>query len=263
MARSLEEIDADIAKVKAEMALRNKYTQGFNQPQTKVGWASYIINNDRGLLDQYQTREDVWKKQIEQQLYQAEQNRLQRDNAKEIAGMSKSSGSTSADKLEQFAKFNREREIAEADYEAALENLDPNDEISKANVKKMAAKLNYLYSLQPELNYDAVNPDYNKPGKSVEIKRNKSALDALINKNVWDDPDRDEAYRLLYTLPEEMQPDYVTKIANHKGTTGDQARKDAAIIRDFNNMTSGEQAKYIADNPNTAKRLNLQQRKSK
>lgn len=257
MARSLEEIDADIAKVKAEMALRNKYTQGFNQPQTKVGWASYIINNDRGLLDQYQTREDAWKKQIEQQLYQAEQNKLQRDATKEIAAMSKSSGSTSADKLEQFAKFNREREIAEADYEAALENLDPNDEISKANVKKMAAKLNYLYSLQPELNYDAVNPDYNKPGKSVQIKRNKAALEALINKNVWTDEDRDNANALLQTLPEEMQPDYATKIANHKGTTGDQARKDAETIARYNNMSPADQRRWKKNNPNTAKRLGL------
>lgn len=257
MARSLEEIDADIAKVKAEMALRNKYTQGFNQPQTKVGWASYIINNDRGLLDQYQTREDAWKKQIEQQLYQAAENEANRKNAKEIAGMSKSSGSTSADRLEQFAKFNREREIAEADYEAALENLDPNDEISKANVKKMAAKLNYLYGLQPELNYDMVKPDYNKPGKSVELKRNKSALDALINKKVWTDEDRNNANSLLQTLPEDVQPDYATKIANHTGTTGDQARKDAATKARYNNMSPAEQRRWKKNNPNTAKRLGL------
>lgn len=257
MARSLEEIDADIAKVKAEMALRNKYTQGFNQPHTKVGWASYIINNDRGLLDQYQTREDAWKKQIEQQLYQAAENEANRKNAKEIAGMSKSSGSTSADRLEQFAKFNREREIAEADYEAALENLDPNDEISKANVKKMAAKLNYLYGLQPELNYDMVKPDYNKPGKSVELKRNKSALDALINKKVWTDEDRNNANSLLQTLPEDVQPDYATKIANHAGTTGDQARKDAETKARYNNMSPSEQRRWKKNNPNTAKRLGL------
>lgn len=78
MARSIEEIQADIARVKAEMALRDKYERGFNQPQTKVGWGSYIVNGDRGLLDAYQNRENQWKNMQEQQIYQAKQNALNR-----------------------------------------------------------------------------------------------------------------------------------------------------------------------------------------
>ena len=56
------------------------------QPKTRVGWASYIIDNDRGLLDQYAVAERAWqvaKKQNEyatqladkQRAEQAEYNR--------------------------------------------------------------------------------------------------------------------------------------------------------------------------------------------
>lgn len=100
MGRSIEEIRADIARVKAEMALRNKYEQGFNQPQTRTGWSSYIVTGDRGLLDAYQNRENQWKNQMQQQGYQAaqsalnrkfqeEQNDLNRDLQLEIAKMNK------------------------------------------------------------------------------------------------------------------------------------------------------------------------------
>lgn len=64
MPRSIAEIQADIDRVKAQIAYNQKYSQGFAQPSTKVGWNSYIINNDRGLLDQYQARENAWKQQM-------------------------------------------------------------------------------------------------------------------------------------------------------------------------------------------------------
>lgn len=85
MGRSIEEIQADIARVKAEMALRDKYEQGFNQPQTRTGWSSYIVNGDRGLLDAYQNRENQWKNQMQQQGYQAAQNALNRKFQEEQA----------------------------------------------------------------------------------------------------------------------------------------------------------------------------------
>lgn len=67
MPRSVAEIQADIDRVKAQIAYNQKYSQGFAQPSTKVGWNSYIINNDRGLLDAYQARENAWKQQMAQQ----------------------------------------------------------------------------------------------------------------------------------------------------------------------------------------------------
>lgn len=119
MPRSVEEIQNDIAKVKAEIALRNKYTQGFNQPQTKVGWGSYIVNNDRGLLDQYQNRENQWKNAIEQQLFQAEQNRLSRESAEKIAGINKAIAEE-----EKMDDYMRQRNRAANTYSYAQAQLD-------------------------------------------------------------------------------------------------------------------------------------------
>lgn len=39
------------------------------QPKTRVGWASYIIDNDRGLLDQYAVAERAWQTARQQNEY--------------------------------------------------------------------------------------------------------------------------------------------------------------------------------------------------
>lgn len=85
MARSIEEIQADIAKVKQRIASREQ--NQYRQPQSRAGWGSYIISGDRGMLDAYQNRENAWNTMMEQQMFQAEQNaknrRLQERLAKE------------------------------------------------------------------------------------------------------------------------------------------------------------------------------------
>lgn len=86
MPRSVAEIQAEIAKVKQEIATRDMY----RQPRTQVGWASYVGNGDRGLLDAYQNREDQYNKMMKQQQFQAAEAALNRKNAQEIAAMNKS-----------------------------------------------------------------------------------------------------------------------------------------------------------------------------
>lgn len=74
MPRSVAEIQAEIAKVKQEIAARDMYTQ----PQSNVGWGSYIVSGDRGLLDAYQNREDQYNKMLKQQQFQAAEAALAR-----------------------------------------------------------------------------------------------------------------------------------------------------------------------------------------
>ena len=133
MPRSVAEIQADIDRVKAQIAYNQKYSQGFAQPSTKVGWNSYIINNDRGLLDAYQARENAWKQQ-----------QANADMQKELAGINKAAADvdkTLADErsynnartrydyaqraLKSIPKENRdERELAERDLALAKHELD-------------------------------------------------------------------------------------------------------------------------------------------
>ena len=62
MPRSIEEIKADIARVQAQIAEQKQVPQ----PRTKVGWASYIMNDDPHLLDMYQNAERQWNQMQEQ-----------------------------------------------------------------------------------------------------------------------------------------------------------------------------------------------------
>lgn len=103
MARSIEEIQADIARVKQRIASREQ--NQYRQPQSRAGWGSYIISGDRGMLDAYQNRENAWNTMMEQQMFQAEQNaknrRLQEEqnalNRKNQLDVAKANKAASAD----------------------------------------------------------------------------------------------------------------------------------------------------------------------
>ena len=86
--KELALLNAHIDSLKKQIAERDARKQeAMNaQPKTRVGWASYIIDNDRGLLDKYADAERAWqvaKKQNEyaqqladkQRAEQAEYNR--------------------------------------------------------------------------------------------------------------------------------------------------------------------------------------------
>lgn len=74
MPRSVAEIQAEIAKVKQEIAARDMY----RQPRSQVGWATYVGTGDRGLLDAYQNREYQYNNMLKQQSFQAAEAALNR-----------------------------------------------------------------------------------------------------------------------------------------------------------------------------------------
>lgn len=68
----LAKLEADIAKVKSMIAQRQSRFEEVPQPKTRVGWASYIANNDRGMLDKYQDAERQWYNLKEQERHAKE-----------------------------------------------------------------------------------------------------------------------------------------------------------------------------------------------
>lgn len=68
----LAKLEADIAKVKSMIAQRQSKFEEVPQPKTRVGWASYIANNDRGMLDKYQDAERQWYNLKEQERHAKE-----------------------------------------------------------------------------------------------------------------------------------------------------------------------------------------------
>lgn len=82
MYKELEELDKEIAKVKEQLATRQSNYEEVPQPKTQVGWSSYIVNNDRGMLDKYQDAERQWYNLKEQERHAkelADKQRAQQD----------------------------------------------------------------------------------------------------------------------------------------------------------------------------------------
>lgn len=82
MYQELEELDKEIAKVKEQLAARQSKYEEVPQPKTQVGWSSYIVNNDRGMLDKYQDAERQWYNLKEQERHArelADKQRAQQD----------------------------------------------------------------------------------------------------------------------------------------------------------------------------------------
>ena len=140
MSRNIEDIDRDIAQVKAELALKNKYVQGFNQPQTQVGWGSYIAAGDPNVLKMYQDRENAYKNMISQQEFQAAQNDLNRKNAEKLAGLSR--GSAEAAKIDEWTKGLRNAEAVLSYYESAV--AKDNDPALKRELAKARSDVDYF-----------------------------------------------------------------------------------------------------------------------
>lgn len=240
MPRSIDEIKADIARTQAEINMRNQYTQGFNQPQTRVGWGSYIVNNDRGLLDAYQNREAQWKLAKEQQEFQALQNEEQRKLTEAIAKMNAAKSNNGYSAVNEFLKLSNAIEMAEADFEAARNSLDAGDAQSIANYKKMASKLNYLYKQLPKDIKGIQLIDLNEElsdSQQVRIAKNKKWLDAHKDRSKLTEEDSAKYDKLMAELPEEEQEIYKV-VKEGKGSTVEESEKEELRnLRKLNNAS--------------------------
>lgn len=75
----LAQLNAEIDKVKKQLAARQSKYEEVPQPKTQVGWSSYIVNNDRGMLDKYQDAERNWYTLKEQERHAKELADKQRE----------------------------------------------------------------------------------------------------------------------------------------------------------------------------------------
>lgn len=60
-------LNKEIDKVKKQLEDRQSKYESVPYPKTQVGWASYIANNDRGMLDKYQDAERAWYNKMKDQ----------------------------------------------------------------------------------------------------------------------------------------------------------------------------------------------------
>lgn len=77
-------LNKEIDKVKNQLAQRQSDYESVPFPKTQVGWASYIANNDRGLLDKYQDAERAWYNKMKDQEHAKELANAQRQEQRAI-----------------------------------------------------------------------------------------------------------------------------------------------------------------------------------
>lgn len=77
-------LNKEIDKVKKQLADRQAKYESVPTPKTQVGWSSYIVNNDRGMLDKYQDAERAWYNKLKDQEHAKELANAQRQEQRAI-----------------------------------------------------------------------------------------------------------------------------------------------------------------------------------
>lgn len=251
-------LNKEIDKVKKQLEDRQSKYESVPMPNTQVGWASYIANNDRGLLDKYQDAERAWYNKLKDQ-----------EHSKELAMA----------QMEQQAAYrmddnikNRSLALNKLQYaRAALKNDTSNDPLIKAGLERD------LRNAQEEVNYwnkaaglevddtpkvDNPPKDNNPPkdDTTTEVKiedyssitkfKNQDEKDALL-KEIESNPalNNNKALRVEYNRIKGIVPDD-KKEADYKAKL-DKWRKD------YNALSPLQQRRWKKNNPSKAKAIGV------
>ena len=216
-------LNKEIDKVKKQLEARQSNYESVPQPKTQVGWSSYIVNNDRGMLDKYQDAERDWYNKLKDQ-----------EHAKELANT----------QMEQQAAYrmddnmkNRSLALNKLEYaKAALKNDTSNHPLVKAglerDVRNAMEELNYwnkAVGLKEDELEEGNNPPKNEVG-NAEVKDDRTT--------------------------EVKIEDYssITKIAN-------QAQKDA-ILKEMESNPAIKNNKAFKEQYNRIKAITTEDKKS-
>ena len=218
-------LNKEIEKVKKQLADRQANYESVPQPKTQVGWSSYIVNNDSGMLDKYQDAERDWYNKLKDQ-----------EHAKELANA----------QMEQQAAYrmddnmkNRSIALNKLQYaQAALKNDTSNDPLIKAGLERD------VRNAIEELNY------WNKAVglKEVELEENPSKNPPKKEDgNVEDNNDSTTEVKI---------EDYssITKIKN-------QAQKDS-ILKEMEANPAIKNNKAFKEQYNRIKAITTEDKKS-
>lgn len=192
MPRSIEEIQNDIAKVKAEIALKNKYMNGYSAPTSNRGWGAYF-QGDRSVHQKALDEQTAWARALQQQEFQAAEadanRRLQESEGEanrkmqlKIAGMNKTAAAEDRqnEAYLQYQKYVLAREKAKAqgldtsELDLQINHLADKFGFSKPQEEAYDVNKDVNYVLAQSSAYDAINNPLNDNSEdSLEYMRNR------------------------------------------------------------------------------------------
>lgn len=148
--RSLEEIDADIAEVKARIAKRNEGMPNYGDPGYRAARFDYIVDGDRSGLDAYQNA-----------LNAAIQNKLSRDSQERLL----KEGKEKADD-EQMDQWQKDYSFAKS----AKEEIDNNPKSTQKQKDDAAATVRYYEAVGAKKGYMKKYADMTKAPESPKVE---------------------------------------------------------------------------------------------
>ena len=243
MPRSVQEIQNDIAKVKAEIALKNKYMNGYSAPTSNRGWGAYF-QGDKSVHQKALDEQTTW---ANNELNRALQEKIARINGDKPAVKSEADLKREA---REKMRDQMELEQAQADYDAAMDALDSENPQTALTAHRAGIKLSNLYrmqnpdmsdeelrglmmmedtSLDPKARATYVGKSSPRVTKNREITSLTNTLDSLNDRNVWNEEtvkQFNDALTRLNELDLEKSKSYETKKLNKGETTESKERKE-------------------------------------
>lgn len=259
MPRSVEEIQNDIAKVKAEIALKNKYMNGYSAPTSNRGWGAYF-QGDKSVHQKALDEQTAW---ANNELNRALQEKLARINSDKPAVKSEADLKREA---REKMRDQMELEQAQADYDAAMDALDSDNPQTALAAHRAGIKLSNLYrmqnpdmtdeelrglmmmedtSLDPKARTTYVGKSSPRVTKNREITSLTNTLDSIFDrkgKGAWTDPEKEkalEAHKRLEELDSERAKKYDTSIFNQGDTDETKAKAYKTLLAAYKKALKG------------------------
>lgn len=244
-------LNKEIDKVKKQLADRQAKYESVPQPKTQVGWASYIVNNDRGMLDKYQDAERAWYNKLVDQAH-----------AKELAKaqMEQQSG---FDKDARMKDFDNAKVAADTAY-TLLRNDNSNDKNVRAKLisdyKSAMNNLNYYARKTGNEEYELDNDLLNKEidDLSTSIKNvDYSSIDSFDTQEQKDATLRAIESNPAFKTDEKLRESY-NRLKGIKPKDVLKAERDKNLqkwLNEYNALNGVPQSKWQKANPEKYKAL--------
>ena len=251
---TLEEINARIAQLEQNIAEKKAYQRMYRPGKATATW-DYVAEGDRSGLDNIHNEETAYHNMLRQQEQQnrmlkaqqeftAEQNRLSRQNALDLAREQKE---------DQQRYVNNEvankYQLALTDYELAQQQVDMQKPETLARLKRAAQMVNYYGS---QLNFDPVSLEATGDSPAIKVNKNISKVKALLrlDPKKWSAEQKQEYVDTMALIPDEDERKSELVVSGmNKGPTTDELElsefnKLQEKIDSRKNLTTKERTRY-------------------
>lgn len=251
----LAQLNAEIDKVKKQLAARQSKYEEVPQPKTQVGWSSYIVNNDRGMLDKYQDAERNWYTLKEQERHAkelADKQRAQQDMMNMDENMkNRSIAAVNYQYAQQALKLDNSRDPATkamleqklAEAKATLDYWNKRTGLTNNDVKKELKNDVKTEVKESEEGTDGttLNVDISDY-KAITTFDTEKDKNAVLNK-IKSDPafKTDEKLRNEYNRLNAIKTKEAIKAAS-----AEKLKKDQAV---YSKLSKIEKANYLDEHP--------------